>query len=320
MKTLDLGCGNLKSNGALGADIIRLPGVDILIDLSSLPFPFADNAFDSVYLNDVIEHLPNTVKTLEEIHRISRPNGKLYIRVVNWNSHYTAMDPTHLHAFTENSFDFFGKRKNRSYYTKARFNVNKVDYQYNALAERVIRKKSTLKTLSFYLNNILEGLSFELEAIKDNIVSQSVEDWDNFYTVLRCPYCLEHVLAGKLKNLDNKWLVCQNNQCNRKYPIIDGTPILLLDEGEKWINFKEYELPNPPEKEYPLISGSTNKSTEPQPEKSELNENIDFEHFCIWGLNRYEIIKKRIKIAGISILILLFLLIGYFILHARIGL
>lgn len=300
MKILDLGCGTAKTQGAVGVNIVRLEGVDLVTDLSSLPFPFADNTFDAIYLNDVIEHLPNTIATMEEIYRISRPEARIHVRVVNWNSHYTAMDPTHLHAFTENSFDFFGKRKGRSYYSKAKFEIAKIGYQYNELAEYFIKYRPLMKFFSFYLNNILEGLSFELCTVKDQESPIYVEDWTHIYSVLRCPYCLGRRLKtgegdqGKLFNINDQWLVCHEEDCNRKYPIVDGTPIIFLDEGEKWAKIKETLLPLPPKGKYPLIS--TGELTGASDEaRSEFNEDMSFEEFAKWAIIRFEEINKRFK-------------------------
>ena len=254
MRILDLGCGATKEKGAVGIDIIPLDGVDIIANLTEFPYPLANNSFDAVYLNDVIEHLPNTIATMEEIYRVARPDARVYIRVINWNSHYTAMDPTHVSAFTENSFDFFGARAGRSYYTHARFDVVRVGYQYNALAKRFLRSQRLMYFLSFYLCNILEGLNFELRVVKNADSSQvlKVGEWTDLFTVLRCPHCLAGKSRkpgddpGRMALFQDSWLVCQEKDCGRKYPVYDGLPIMLRDEGVRWINVPVQDLPVPP--------------------------------------------------------------------------
>jgi uncharacterized protein YbaR (Trm112 family) len=47
-----------------------------------------------------------------------------------------------------------------------------------------------------------------------------------------------------LQLVKNAWLVCQD--CGRKYPISDGIPVMLIDEGDKWIDTAEEDLPIPP--------------------------------------------------------------------------
>jgi len=257
MKILDLGCGPAKEKGAVGVDIVALDGVDIIADLANareVPYPFADNSFDVFYFNDVIEHFPDTIATMEEVYRLARPDARVFIRVVNWNCHYTAMDPTHVKAFTENSFDFFGKRVGRSYYTQARFDVVRVDHIYHGQARKFLRSKRLMKFLSFYLCNILQGLNFELRTAKDADPGQALEvdEWTDLFTVLRCPHCVAGKSRkpggdpGRLRLFQDSWLVCQEEGCGRKYPVYDGLPIMLREEAERWINVAVPELPLPP--------------------------------------------------------------------------
>lgn len=250
---VDLGCGGTKEEGSIGVDIVPLDGVDVVASLADRPYPFADNSFDTIYLKNMIEHLPDTIGTMEELHRIARPDGRIFITVVNWNSHYAAMDPQHVRLFTENSFDFFGKRVGRSYYTQARFEVARVDLFYDPFAQRVLRSKRLLKFLSFYLCNILQGLNFELRAIKKTDPEAKVSDSHNVLTILRCPHCLGKAGKyqaqtpaedrGRLQLFRDRWLVCQGEDCGRKYPIHDGLPIMLLDEAERWKDVAVDDLP-----------------------------------------------------------------------------
>lgn len=47
---------------------------------------FEDAQFDAVVLRDVIEHLPDPKRTLQEINRILRPGGAFYVWTPNFNS------------------------------------------------------------------------------------------------------------------------------------------------------------------------------------------------------------------------------------------
>ncbi|HKO60666.1 MAG TPA: methyltransferase domain-containing protein [Pyrinomonadaceae bacterium] len=256
---IDLGCGAAKAKGNIGVDIVPLEGVDVIASLMERPYPFAANSFDVIYLNNMIEHLPDTVGTMEELHRIGRPDCRIYISVVNWNSHYAAMDPQHVRLFTENSFDFFGKRAGRSYYTKARFDVVRVEHLYDNLARRFLRSKRLMKFLSFYLSNILQGLNFELRAVKNVPAEPKVSESNDVFTVLRCPHCLARKSPkpvedpGRLLLVQNSWLVCQDQDCARKYPVYDGLPVMLREEAEKWINVDVQTLRLPPPGEFERI-------------------------------------------------------------------
>lgn len=61
--------------------------------------------------------------------------------------------------------------------------------------------------------------------------------------ILRCPACVREK-EGLLDFYKETWLICQN--CGRKYPIRDDIPVMLIDEGEKWMNVKVDDLPVPP--------------------------------------------------------------------------
>lgn len=61
--------------------------------------------------------------------------------------------------------------------------------------------------------------------------------------ILRCPNCVQEK-DGLLKLHKDFWLICQD--CGRKYPIVDDIPVMLIDEGDKWITTAEDKLPIPP--------------------------------------------------------------------------
>lgn len=61
--------------------------------------------------------------------------------------------------------------------------------------------------------------------------------------ILRCPACVREK-DGLLQLTHDTWLVCQD--CGRKYPISDGIPVMLIDEGDKWISVDVKDLPVPP--------------------------------------------------------------------------
>ncbi len=129
MKTLDLGCGKKKQKGAIGIDISRETDADIIHDLNIFPYPFADNEFDYIYADNIIEHLGSVVKVMEELHRITKHGATIKIIVPFFRSIYACIDPTHEHFFTLRSFDYFDPQKkfNQLYkYSTCFFKVEKV--------------------------------------------------------------------------------------------------------------------------------------------------------------------------------------------------
>ncbi len=45
----------------------------------------------------------------------------------------------------------------------------------------------------------------------------------DFLELLACPYCKSPLAE------EEGWLVCQNPDCRRRYPIEDGIPVLLVE-------------------------------------------------------------------------------------------
>ena len=134
MKILDLGCGKRKRKGTIGIDISKDTDADIIHDLNKFPYPFSDNEFDYVYADNIIEHLDDVVKVLEELHRITKNGATIKIIVPFFRSIYAFIDPTHKHYFTVRSFDYFDPEKdfNRFYkYSRSYFKVLKVLFDEN---------------------------------------------------------------------------------------------------------------------------------------------------------------------------------------------
>lgn len=61
--------------------------------------------------------------------------------------------------------------------------------------------------------------------------------------MLRCPSCVQEK-EGTLEFYKECWLICQD--CDRKYPIVEDIPVMLIDEGDKWQATKKSDLPVPP--------------------------------------------------------------------------
>ncbi len=65
--------------------------------------------------------------------------------------------------------------------------------------------------------------------------------------ILRCPVCVrESGKQGNLTVVKDTWLVC--GDCDRKYPIVEDIPVMLIDEGDKWAATAVASLPIPPPK------------------------------------------------------------------------
>ena len=55
--------------------------------------------------------------------------------------------------------------------------------------------------------------------------------------ILACPAC-----KTKVELVGDRWLVCSNPECRRKYPIKDDIPIMLVEEGDKYVDVEVEDL------------------------------------------------------------------------------
>ena len=170
---LNMGCGSDIKDGFVNLDSAELDGVDVVHSLEEFPYPFDDDTFDEIIAINVLEHLDDTIRVMEEIWRISAPGAKVTIRVPFWNCMHSVTDPTHVKFFNQYTFDFFdpsNKRcQNRPYYTTARFRIDTVYYYIQLIKYFKIRNplgKAMLNLASHYLNNIIMVLEFDLVALK----------------------------------------------------------------------------------------------------------------------------------------------------------
>lgn len=123
---------------------------------------------------DILEHLPDTVKTMEEIWRILKPGGTVEIQVPYWNSMEMITDPTHKRFFNEHTFEFFDiaskRHQKRSYYTSARFEREELAVKVVAFHCAFHLQESISQRLVLWLSkrigNITRNLSIRLRAVK----------------------------------------------------------------------------------------------------------------------------------------------------------
>ena len=62
---------------------------------------------------------------------------------------------------------------------------------------------------------------------------------EELLAILACPAC-----KSKVQLVADKWLVCSDKACRRKYPIKDDIPIMLIEEGDKYVDVSVEELGN----------------------------------------------------------------------------
>jgi uncharacterized protein YbaR (Trm112 family) len=95
------------------------------------------------------------------------------------------------------------------------------------------------------------------------MVSQELLD------ILRCPSCVRDGPEAGLLDHEGNWLICST--CDRKYPIRDDIPVMLIEEGDRFRDVARQELPEvpPPEEHRPVVA-ATPQSPEAMDERQRL--------------------------------------------------
>jgi SAM-dependent methyltransferase len=176
VKVLDLGCGNRKRPGAVGVDHNPETAADVVHSLDVFPYPFETSSFDEIYADNVVEHLGDVIKVMEELHRLCKPGGTVTVIVPYFRAQWAFIDPTHRHFFTVDSFSYFDPSHPHCAlydYTKARFSVEKVAFNDGIERGAVVRAVVWLANrwpgrYERYLGHLfpLDALTFVLRTLK----------------------------------------------------------------------------------------------------------------------------------------------------------
>ena len=92
IKKLHLGAGTDIKPGWVNHDLAPLPSIDVVHDLRVFPWPWKDGEFSEIVAKDVLEHLPDLLGTMSELHRICAPGAQMHISVPYWNSYEAVTD------------------------------------------------------------------------------------------------------------------------------------------------------------------------------------------------------------------------------------
>jgi len=97
---LDVGCGAKKWPGSVGLDISPDTDADVVHDLDTFPYPFDDDRFDQILMQDVLEHVREPIQVMDELFRISADGARIQLRTPHFSSMLAYSDPTHRHYFS----------------------------------------------------------------------------------------------------------------------------------------------------------------------------------------------------------------------------
>ena len=111
---LNLGCGNKAKEGFLGVDRYPCEAVDIICDVTQ-PLPFEDGTVDEIYMDNLIEHVPDIPALMAEVVRVAKSGALVTIITPHFTSLSSWRDPTHIHHLSYFSFDHFSKPSTQHY-------------------------------------------------------------------------------------------------------------------------------------------------------------------------------------------------------------
>ena len=121
---------------------LHSPLADVKADICNLPF--ADEAYDIIFCNHVLEHIPDDTKAMEELYRILKPNGMAVLQIPQDLSRALTFEDNTI-TDREERAKIFGQYDHvrvygRDYFDKLRaigFKVAEVDYTEKLSSEEV---------------------------------------------------------------------------------------------------------------------------------------------------------------------------------------
>ena len=111
---MPFGCGKDIRKGWINADIQTGQGIDYSFDFEKFPYPFKNNEFDYILIDNVLEHMIHPLLVINELYRISKNKAIIHIVVPYFNCAGAYNDVTHYHYFNRRTFENIFQ-PNRSY-------------------------------------------------------------------------------------------------------------------------------------------------------------------------------------------------------------
>lgn len=196
---LDLACGDHKREGFTGIDIAETESVDHVLDLRVFPWPIESESAEEINCSHYIEHIKHDnvaldlkqildksnsfeefkenvnsqdflapqdgfIKFINEVYRILKPGGKVYLQAPYWSSVRFVGDPTHVRPIGESTLwyldkDWMEKNNLQHYGIKCNFDIKLSYYVTNdmTLKSEEVRQRAFLYDL-----NTIEDIIIEL--------------------------------------------------------------------------------------------------------------------------------------------------------------
>ncbi|MFT3815059.1 MAG: methyltransferase domain-containing protein [Acidovorax sp.] len=158
---LHLGSGKDYQPDALNMDIDPYWQPDLVLDFGQ-PVPWgqalpsgrfgtvtlAENQFDRIIANDVLEHIPDLVCAMTNALTLLRPGGEFHISVPYDLSLGAWQDPTHVRAFNENSWLYYTDWFWYLNWGRARFDMVKSNMTLSAMGQQLMTQPAARNNMA----------------------------------------------------------------------------------------------------------------------------------------------------------------------------
>lgn len=176
---LNLGCGHKHRDGFIGVDKYPCDAVDVTADLSGR-LPFDDHAAEEVWMDNVIEHIPDLPALMREIHRVCRAGARLTVITPHYSSNASWREPTHVHHLSYFSMDYF-ERPDVAHYTGGGYRVLRRRLSFGGgvmglIGRMIFRISPRRYEAKWCFIFRASTLYFELEVVKTPSASTSAAD------------------------------------------------------------------------------------------------------------------------------------------------
>lgn len=177
---LDLGCGQRRSEGFQGVDLVPGEGVDYVVDLFQYPWPFEDRSVREVYCSHLIEHIPHYRPEyggvdgfwlfFNELWRICRKGAKLTFVTPYVKCDRAFWDPSHTRFIHEVNFYYLNpawlQEQGLSHYPiTANFEIVTIDGM--GVPEEIMNRNPELQAQARnWYWNVVSDLQIQLKAVK----------------------------------------------------------------------------------------------------------------------------------------------------------
>lgn len=190
---LNIGCGFNKLDGYINVDQFPECNPDVLWNLEETPWPFEESSVDELVAHHVLEHLGQETKVFfaifKELYRLMRHDGVMRITVPHPHHPTFLSDPTHVRAFTGNTFEMMNRTKNLDWAERGvnvtmlalmmdiNFETVRARQTYDASWRRKIEAgdltKKQVRAASETQLGVIRELNFVLRADKSHLMERS---------------------------------------------------------------------------------------------------------------------------------------------------